>query len=90
MNLVVLADVVVEDLLEYSCSNPTGTIVGKQWKSLPAKHDRADGRPQRPLVRYLRTYVEHPDPSRIGILTEMLLSETEAAAIALAIFWWLP
>lgn len=29
------------DLPEYSCSMPTGTTSGKQWKRLDGSHDRA-------------------------------------------------
>ena len=83
MKLVVLPDREVDELLEYSRGVlpdvPTGTRVGKRWKAF-----------DREFVRHLRTYTWHPEPGKVGIRTEILLTETEAAALAGAVFWWLP
>ena len=50
-------------LLEYSCSLPTGTTVGKVWK----RNLHAYTRPRRDPLWVICEYVEHEDPKRIGI-----------------------
>ena len=81
---IVLPDTDVEALLEYSCSLPTGTTIGKRWKRLEPY--RAPAHQQR---RYLGEYVEHADPDKVGIRWTPLLTSTEAGELAGAILWWL-
>lgn len=50
-------------LLDYSCSLPTGTAVGKRWsRHIPY---RVDG--ESPVEWMIGEYVSHPDPSLVGI-----------------------
>lgn len=84
--MIVLSDVEVERLDEYSCSLPTGTTVGKRW----VRYQPYKVRPGRAQERWLGQYVEHADPGMVGIWWSPLLTETEAAALAAALFWWLP
>ena len=49
-----------DKLLEYSCSLPTGTALGKVWKCRrPYKGDNP--------IWYLGRYVEHQDPLLVAI-----------------------
>lgn len=51
-------------LLEYSCTLPTGTTVGKRWKRrVPYQYGPGDK-----LEWFLGEYVEDPDPTKVGIL----------------------
>jgi hypothetical protein len=58
---VLMTQKAFDDLLEYSCSLPTGTTIGKQWKAgWPYYGER--------IKWYLCEYVEHEDPGMVGIL----------------------
>lgn len=46
-------------LPSYSCSLPTGTIVGKRWRR---GHPYAN-----PTHWWLGEYIEHPDPGYVGV-----------------------
>ncbi len=49
-----------DSLLDYSCSLPTGTKIGKTWKR---------GEPYGRATRWYRgEYVEDPDPKLVGIV----------------------
>lgn len=52
-----------DDLPEYSCSLPTGTTVGKQWKRRVPYQIRVDP----PNEWYLGEYVETYELGQIGI-----------------------
>lgn len=58
-----------EDLFalpEYSCSIPTGTTIGKQWRcDVHAYRSRAA--PAEFHEWRIGEYVEHPDPHTVGI-----------------------
>lgn len=64
-----------EALLDYSCSLPTGTIVGKRWKCSDAYSRgkmaaaRAQGRALTvgELNWWMGEYIPHKDPKLIGI-----------------------
>lgn len=60
----------LESLLEYSTTLPTGTTIGKRWR-----------RARRPGARvtewWIGTYVEHPDPDRVGIEWVWAVSEPD-------------
>lgn len=49
-----------DELLDYSCSNPSGTTIGKRWKRRSDYHDETKG-------WYMGEYIEHPDPDLVGI-----------------------
>lgn len=89
--MIVLSDVELVRLAEYSCSVPTGTTIGKRWvRYEPYEHWRGQAR-----ARWMGEYVEHADPMVVdpmvvGIRWSPLLTETEAAALVAALFWWLP
>ena len=54
------------DLLEYSCSLPTGTTIGKRWRC----DVHAYRKPLIPEDRHewrIGKYVEHPDSDKVGI-----------------------
>ncbi len=52
-----------DELLDYSCSIPTGQTIGKRWKRHePYVHD-----PKVKTVWYMGQYVDHEDPDKIGI-----------------------
>jgi len=58
-NDVVLTKKQFDELLEYSCSLPTGTTIGKQWKKgVPYNN---------PKTWYLCEYVKHEGESKVGI-----------------------
>lgn len=48
-------------LPEYSCTLPTGTTLGKRWRCATKYTDRDS------TEWMIATYVEHPDPDRVGI-----------------------
>lgn len=52
-----------QKLLDYSCSIPTGTTIGKRWKRHePYVHDE-----NTKLTWFEGRYVTHPDPEQVGI-----------------------
>lgn len=51
-----------ECLLEYSCSLPTGTTIGKQWKRNNSFGTR------KPAEWWMGEYKDNPDPDRITII----------------------
>lgn len=53
-------------LLDYSCSLPSGTTVGKRWKRRRNYYDESQG-------WVMGEYVDHPDPERVGIVWRDLL-----------------
>jgi len=55
--VVRMTEKALADLLEYSCSLPTGTTIGKQWKRKVDKHGWRLGE-----------YVEDQDPNMVGII----------------------
>lgn len=81
----VLGDREVEELLDYSCSIPTGTTIGKRWKRLEPYVIPKRGA----QCRYLGEYVDIGDPERVGIRWAPLITATEAGELAAAIMWWL-
>lgn len=60
---VLLSEDELKELLEYSCSLPTGTTIGKRWKCDDSKYKRPDSEPN----WWVGEYVEHPDPEMVGI-----------------------
>lgn len=66
--VLVMPDEEIAALLEYSCSLPTGTTIGKQWVMYAGKHDfsRSWPPPRRAAAypRYLGEYVAHVDPDK--------------------------
>lgn len=56
-----------KELGEYSCSYPTGTVIGKRWKRLVGAFDRKlearGGKPRWVVCEY----VEHTDPALVAI-----------------------
>ena len=60
---VVLSPKAFQELREYSCSLPTGTPIGKQWKCDDSKWKKPGPDP----VWWMGEYVEHEDPERVGI-----------------------
>lgn len=59
MENIVLTQKEFDNLLEYSCSLPTGTTIGKKWKK---------GWPYyKPTEWYLCEYIKHDDPDKVGI-----------------------
>lgn len=83
--MIVLPDADVDRLPEYSCSVPTGTTIGKRWVCFWPVVPRGQAR-----QRLLGQYVESDRKGWVAIHWEPLLTETEAGAIAAALFWWLP
>lgn len=61
-----------ESLPDYSCSLPSGTIVGKRWRRrIPYRTDQPG-----PYEFYLAEYVESKLPGQIGITwTKIILPE---------------
>jgi hypothetical protein len=57
-----------DELLDYSCSNPTGTTIGKRWKRRRDYHDETKGWD-------MGEYIEHPNPSLIGIKWREIIVE---------------
>lgn len=53
------------DLLEYSCSLPTGTIIGKRWKRNNNSHFNYDK--SKPEDWWMGEYFDINDPNNIGI-----------------------
>ncbi len=65
LETVLMTQKAFDDLLEYSCSNPTGTTIGKQWKM-------GWGRPDGPLTWYLCEYVDIEEEGHVGILRKTI------------------
>ncbi len=57
------------ELAEYSCSIPTGTTIGKRWRRATRYHAPAI------TEWWIGTYVEHPEPHRVGIEWVWAVSE---------------
>ena len=61
---VVLSETEFKELRQYSCTLPTGTTVGKQWK----RNENAYGPTRGPEPDWwMGEYIDHEDPERIGI-----------------------
>lgn len=63
MATIVLTPREFETLPEYSCSLPTGTTVGKQWR----RREPYQTGPGVEHTWWRGQYVEHPDPGKVGI-----------------------
>jgi len=62
---IVLIQSELDDLLEYSCSLPTGTTIGKRWK----KNVNAYQHPHNPVPDWrMGEYIEDEDPEMVGII----------------------
>lgn len=72
-NTVLTRDELFE-LPEYSCSLPTGTIIGKRWR----RDVHAYREPPVPAEQHewqIGEYVEHPDPELVGIVWTWAVDE---------------
>lgn len=60
----VMTQAALEAMVEYSCSIPTGTTIGKKWKC-----DRNFGRRSSTVGPDWMTgeYIDHQDPNKVGI-----------------------
>jgi hypothetical protein len=92
---VILTEAQFEDLPEYSSSIPTGVFANKQWryrhmtKLFRGSHHRLMTSPDD--VWFIREYVEIPgDPDRVKITSCPIVLDSQLAALAIAVFWWLP
>lgn len=65
-HVCVMSQATLDRLPEYSCSIPTGKVVGKRWKVDPTFGTPA---PRGSKGWLLRGYEPHPDPSRLSIPT---------------------
>ena len=61
----------LRELLEYSCSLPTGTKIGKTWKRNNAAYGRRP--PGTPPDWWMGEYVEDPDPELVGIVWRKII-----------------
>jgi hypothetical protein len=59
-----------DNMLEYSCTLPTGTIVGKRWKRREPYHTRPI--PQAPNDWYMGEYVDIGKDDKVGIVWRRL------------------
>jgi len=68
MDTVYLTQAQFDALPEYSCTDPTGTTIGKQWKM---------GRPYivPRTAWYLREYVADENPKMVTIISKRILIE---------------
>jgi len=76
METIVLTEKQFKDLPEYSCSIPTGTTIGKQWKHNRFAFDPSarDPRTGNTIEEwYLHEYIEHKDPGKVGISTKSIV-----------------
>jgi hypothetical protein len=60
----------LDALPEYSCSNPTGAVVGKRWKCNVNAYGGAPGAFDAWL---LREYAEHENPRLVRIVTHRII-----------------
>lgn len=73
METIVLTQLHFDNLLEYSCSLPTGKTIGKQWKKNEFAYvNFTDGIKREKW--YLMEYTEHPDPNLVGIKTKRIIA----------------
>lgn len=69
MDEIFLTQQEFDDLLNYSCSYPTGTTIGKRWKS--CEHYRRQKDPN--VTWFMGEYVEHPKPKTVGIVWRKII-----------------
>lgn len=61
----------LRELPEYSCSLPTGTTIGKQWKCDYAAFGRKP--PGSPKEWWMAEYVDDPAPDMVGIVWRRII-----------------
>lgn len=76
METIVLTEKEFNSLPEYSCTLPTGTTIGKKWKSNihafdPRCYDPRTGNTIEDW--YLQEYIPHKDPKLVGISTKHIV-----------------
>lgn len=77
METIVLTKKQFDELPEYSCSIPTGTTIGKQWKKNIYAFDPYARDPRTGNVIeewYLHEYKEHIDPKLVAISTKKIVA----------------
>ncbi len=69
-----------EDLLalpEYSCTNPTGTTIGKRWRRHEPYRRSAECCKEHDCGHwFIGEYVTHPEPGMVGIRWSKFIAET--------------
>ncbi len=73
MNTITLTEAEFDALPDYSCTIPTGVIIGKRWK-----RGEPFGRPTRWFMGEYREYVP-PDPEKVRIAWSEIIRYSEFA-----------
>lgn len=65
----------LKELLEYSCTLPTGQTIGKRWRRATCGHPAETAEKRENSEWKIGTYIEHPDPGLVGIEWVWAVSE---------------